>query len=688
MSGKIFMLAVAATFLLATPPNRASGDGPPAATRDLDVAGMDRTVHAGDDFYAFANGGWMKATPIPADRSSYGVFTILEEEVNERIAALIRQAGRSKAPGGSDAAKVGAFYEAYMDERAIEAKGLTPTGTEIDEIAAVADRKSLARALGRGLRADVDALNNTRFHTDRLFGLWVSPDFANPERNVAYLLQGGLGMPDRDNYRNAGPKDVELQAAYRAHIAAVLKLARIPDADAKAARIDDLEHRIADAHVSRTESEDVLKANNPWPLREFAERAPGLDWGTYFEAAGLSAQPMIMVWQPSGISGIAALVGSQPLDVWKNYLTFHALDRDSRLLPKNFADERFRFYGTILTGAPQQRARWKLAVSATNGALGDAVGRMYVDRYFPPAAKEEAQSMVRNIVAAFRRRIENLAWMSPATREKAKSKLDTLYVGIGYPEHWQNYSGLTVGKADALGNAQRAELFEYRRSLAKLGQPVDRSEWAMRPQTVNAVNLPLQNALNFPAAILNPPFFDIAADPAQNYGAIGTIIGHEISHSFDDQGSQFDARGRLFNWWTPEDFAHFASAAARLAAEFDAYEPLPGLLVNGKLTLSENIADVAGIAAAFDGYRSARAGGPSEMRQGFRGDQRFFLAFGQAWRVRERPEALRGQLMTDGHAPGEFRADTVRNIDAWYQAFDVQPDRKLYLAPETRVRIW
>ena len=662
-------LGLASILLLFTRTDRLSGAGAPAPARGLDVPGMDRTVHAGDDFYAFANGGWMKATPFPADRSSYGLFTILEEEVNERIAELIRKAGQSKAPGTSDAAKVGAYYDAYMDEKAIEAKGLTPIKAELDEIAAVADKKSLARVLGRELRADVDALNNTRFHTDRLFGLWVSPDFADPERNVAYLMQGGLGMPDRDNYRNGGPKDVELQASYRAHISAVLKLARIADADAKAARIYDLEHRIADAHVSRTESEDVQKANNPWALRGFAERAPGLDWGIYFDSAGLSAQPMVMVWQPSGISGTAALVGSQPLDVWKDYLTFHAIDRDSRLLPKAFADERFRFYGTVLTGAPQQRARWKLAVNATNGALGDAVGRIYVGRYFPPAAKAEAQSMVRNIVAAFRSRIDHLAWMSLATREKAKAKLDTLYVGIGYPEHGQDYSALTVGKADALGNAQRAELFQYRRSLAKLGQPVDKSEWCMTPQTVNAVNLPLQNALNFPAAILNPPFFDLAADPAQNYGAIGTVIGHEISHSFDDQGSQFDARGRL-------------------AAEFDAYEPLPGLHVNGKLTLSENIADVAGVAAAFDAYRSARSAGPSEDLQGFSGDQRFFLAFAQAWRGKERPEALRGQLMTDGHAPGEFRADTVRNIDAWYQAFDVQPGRRLYLSPEARVRIW
>jgi putative endopeptidase len=657
-------------------------------TRVTDLAGMDKTVHPGDDFYRFANGGWMDATPIPPDRSSYGGFSILEDEVNKRTAALIQEAGRSKAAAGSEAAQVGAYYGAYMDEKSIERKGLTPLKSELDEIRAIADRKSLARVLGRELRADVDALNNTNFHTDRLFGVWAAPDFANPDINVAYLMQGGLGMPDRDNYTNTGAKDAELQAKYRAHIVAVLKLAHISEADAKGARIYDLEARIAQAHVSRTESVDVLKANNPWLLPDFPAKAPGLDWASYFQAAGLSHERMIMVWQPSGVSGIAALVGSQPLDVWKDFLTFHAIDRASRLLPKAFAEERFRFYGRALTGALEQRPRWKRAVNATNDALGDAVGKLYVQRYFSPEAKAKAQDMVKNIVAAFHHRIDKLEWMSLETRAKAQAKVESLYIGIGYPEHWRDYSGLEIARGDALGNAQRSELFDYKASLAKLGKPVDKTEWSMTPQTVNAVNLPLQNALNFPAAILNPPFFDVEADPVENYGAIGAVIGHEISHSFDDQGAQFDARGRLLNWWTPEDFAHFAAASDRLAAEYDAYEPLPGVHVNGKLTLSENIADVAGISAAFDGYRKAYGDKPAPDLDGFTGDQRFFIAFAQAWRGKARPEALRSALMTDGHAPGEFRADTVRNIDAWYQAFDVRPGRKLYLAPEARVRVW
>lgn len=652
----------------------------------LDLAGMDKSVNPGDDFFGYANGGWMKATKIPEDRSSYGVFDVLAEEASKRTADLIREAGKSAS--GSEARKVGDYYEAYMDEQAIEKLGLSPLKTTLAQIRAINNKTALAQALGGQLRADVDPLNNTNFYTDRLFGLWVSADFNNPTRNVPYLLQGGLGLPDRESYLSADEGDVEIQAKYKQHIAALLKLARIPDADAQAARIYELERKIAEAHTTRTDSADVNKANNPWRLQEFKAKAPGLDWASYFKAAGLSGQPMIMVWHPGGVTGISALVGNQPLNVWKEYLTYHAIDRASNLLPKAFADEGFDFYGRTLSGVPKQRERWKRAVSSTSAAFGDAVGKLYVKRYFPPEAKAALQDMVKNIIAAFGKRIDNLTWMSPATRAKAKAKLETLYVGVGYPEHWRDYTGLKIVRGDALGNAERSELFDYRWSLSKLEKPVDKTEWWITPQTVNALNLPIQNAMNFPAAILSPPFFDMKADPVENYGSIGAVIGHEISHSFDDQGSQFDAAGRLLNWWTPEDLAHFRAAAERLAAQFDAYEPLPGTHVNGKLTLSENIADVAGLSAAYDGYRNAYNGKPAPDAQGLTGDQRFFIAYAQSWRGKQRPETLRLQLMTDGHAPDEYRADTVRNLDAWYEAFNVQPGRKLYLAPEARVRVW
>ncbi len=379
---------------------------------------------------------------------------------------------------------------------------------------------------------------------------------------------------------------------------------------------------------------------------------------------------------------------AEPLDAWKDWLAFHAIERSSAFLPKAFVDERFAFYGKALSGIPELRPRWQRGMDYTSADLGEAVGKIYVERYFPAATKAKAQAMVGDLVQAFAKRIDGLTWMSPQTKAKAKQKLDTLKVGVGYPDRWQDYSGLEIVKGDALGNAQRAELFEYRRNLAKLHQPVDRGEWWMTPQTVNAVNLPLQNALNFPAAIIQPPYFDADADAAHNYGSMGAVIGHEISHSFDDQGSQFDAAGRLANWWTKEDFDHFKAAGESLAAQFDAYKPFPDLAVNGHQTLSENIADVAGLLAAYDAYKLSLHGKPDVVKDGFSGDQRFMISFGQSWRSHTRDAELRRQIATDGHAPEQYRAQAVRNLDAWYDAFSVHPPQKLYLAPPDRVHVW
>ena len=638
---------------------------------------MDPHVRPGDDFFDYANGKWVAATTIPPDRSSVGVFSVIAEMVDKRTADLIRDTKEKK---------IADYYAAYMDEKSIERKGLHPLDAELASIRAIHDKASFARVIGGQLRADVDPLNASNLHTDRLFGLWVSPDFAAPEVNAGYILQGGLGMPDRDYYLGTDEHAKATQAKYREHIEAVLKLAGIGGAAAQATKIYDLEHRIAEVHASVTDSEDVHKANNRWMRGDFAEHAPGLDWPAFFDAAKLSGQRSFFVWQPGAVKGISALTASEPLDLWKDYLVFRAIDRASPLLPKAFVDENFRFYGTTLSGATQLRARWKRAVAATNGALGDEVGKLYVQRYFPPPAKAAAQKMVKDIVTAFGKRIDRLDWMKPETRAKAKAKLGTLYVGIGYPDKWRDYSGLSVSRTEALANADRASLFDYRTAVSHLGKRADKHDWWMTPQTVNALNIPLQNALNFPAAILNPPFFDPAADPVLNYGGIGTVIGHEISHSFDDQGSQFDAQGRLANWWTPEDLTHFKESADRLAAQFDKYEPLPGLHVHGAQTLSENIADVAGISAAYDGYRAGAT--QHAAAQGFTGDQRFFLSFAQVWRSKQRPEALRRSVLTDGHAPAPYRVATVRNIDAWYPAFDVKPGEKLYLAPKERVRVW
>ena len=661
------------------------------AAETSELSGMEASVVPGNDFFRYANGGWLKATEIPPDRAYYGTGSIVAELTLQRLHSLLEEAA-AHAPAGSEQRKIGDYYASFMDEAAIERKGLQPLQPRLARIGAISDRRSLARELGGTLRADVDALNNTQFHTDNLLGLWVAQDLDDPTRYAAILLQGGLGMPDREYYLDPSAHMATDREKYRAHIANVLRLAKTPDADAKAARIYELEHRIAAVHWKREDSEQVRKADNHWSRAALDKRAPGLDWASFLEAAGLQQQAGFMLWQPSAISGIAALVGSEPLDTWKDYLTFHAIEHASTFLPQAFVDEQFAFYGGVLTGTPQLRQRWKRAIDATSDALGEAVGKVYVQQHFPRAEKERAELMVRNLLAAFSTRIDRLQWMSPATKVKAKAKLATLKVGVGYPDKWRDYSGLHVERGDALGNFERAELFEYRRNLAKLGAPVDRSEWVMYPQTVNAVNLPVMNAINIPAAILQPPFFDPGRAMVMDYGAVGSTIGHEISHSFDDQGALFDATGRLQNWWTPQDLAHFEASAAQLADQFDAYHPFPDVHVNGKQTLSENVADVAGVAAAYDAFHLAAPASPAHRAPAasgkFSDEQLFFLSYAQSWRQKIREPALRQRLVTDGHAPAEYRGDTVRNEDPWYAAFDVKPGQTLYLPPEKRVRMW
>ncbi|HEY4903626.1 MAG TPA: M13 family metallopeptidase [Candidatus Sulfotelmatobacter sp.] len=652
------------------------------------VSNIDRSVKPGDDFYDYANGEWIKRTEIPSDRAGVGVFTKLADESNKRTAALIEELSKSNPPAGSEARKVADLYNSYMDEGGIEAKGLAPLRPHLDAIAAIRDKRELARALGETLRSDVDALNNTNFHTPNLFGLWVAPGFNDSDHYTAYLLQGGLQLPDREYYLSDDEHMRDIRTKYEAHVSAILKLAGFSDTDARAKRIVELEHSIAQTHRSLAENEDVHKANNTWSQADFSVKAPGLDWAEYFRGAGLGQQADFIVWQPEAFTGESALVTSASLDSWKDWLALHLIEGYAGILPKALAEERFAFFGKTLSGTPQQRPRWQRGVFAVDGLLGDAVGKIYAERYFSPEAKAQAQDMVANLIAAFRKRIEALSWMDPATKAEAEAKLSTLYVGIGYPESWHDYSNYEVKADDIFGNIWRGSLAYYRRDVARLGKPVDRKEWSMDPQTVNAVNLPLQNALNFPAAILQPPFFDPLAPAAANYGAIGSVIGHEISHTFDTEGSAFDSKGRVRNWWTSADLAHFEAATAKLAAQYDTYKPFPDLSVNGKQTLAENIADVAGISAAYDGYRASLAGKPAPVQDGFSGDQQFFVAFAQNWGSKAREAALRQQVMTDPHAPAQYRAATVRNIDAWYSAFDVQSGEKLYLAPTERVRIW
>ena len=661
---------------------------PKTVSPGMAVDHMDRSVIPGNDFYDYANGAWIKRTEIPADHTSVNIFSLLSDLTDERTASLIKTIVKSPGPAGSSTRQIADLYNSFMGEPEIEARGLKPLEPHLAAIRAISNKKELSHALGETLRADVDPLNNTNFHTPNLFGLWTAPGFNDSAHYAAYLMQGGLELPDREYYLSDTPQMRAIQSAYQNHISVMLKLAGISDPAGRATRIFALEHSIAEKHVSLADDQDIHTANNTWKQADFAAKAPGLDWSEYFRAAGLDKQEAFTVWQPTAFTAESALVDSVPLETWKDWLTYHLIEDYAPYLPKALANENFKIFDQMLSGTPEQRPRNKRGIDLVNDHLGDALGKIYARQYFSPQAKAQAEAMVANIIAAFRKRIDALDWMAAATKAEAKTKLGALYVGIGYPESWHDYSGFQVKADDLFGNVWRARLFEFHRQVNRLGTNVNRQEWSMSPQTVNAVNLPLQNALNFPAAILQPPFYDPKAPAAFNYGAFGAVIGHEISHTFDSEGAAFDAQGRVRNWWTDADLSHFNAATARLAAQYDTYKPFPDLSLNGKQTLAENIADLGGISAALDGYHAALAGKPAPAQSGFSGDQQFFLAFAQSWGSKMREAALRRQVMTDSHSPGEYRTATVRNLDAWYPAFDVKPGEALFLPPPERIRIW
>jgi putative endopeptidase len=670
--------------------NNSTAASPQAAGTQagVDLAGLDKNVKPGDDFNEYANGGWLAKTEIPADRSSTGVFLEVFNKAEANNQAIIDAALKANAAADTDQGRIANYYKAYADTQAIGQRGLAPLKPELDAIAALKDKTELSRMLGANMRADEDPINATSLGTENLFGLFVTQALTDPNKTVPYVLQGGLGLPDRDYYVSSSADMASIRDAYKKYIAQILTLAGIGDAQARAQRIFDLETKLARAHATLEATGQMSKGHDPWTKADFAKKAPGIDWDAYWQAAGLPAQQDFIAWQPAAITGEAALVASEPLQTWQDWLTFHRINQVASVLPAAFDAAHFAFYGTTLSGTPQQRTRDKRAIAAVNGALGDAVGQLYVKQYFPASSKADIQNMVKGILAAFDKRVAALDWMAPATKAEARKKIETLKVGVGYPETWRDYSGFEVKADDPVGNLERAGLAEYHHQIAKIGKPVDRGEWWMTPQTVNAVNLPLQNALNFPAAILQAPFYDPKSDPAANYGSIGAVIGHEISHSFDNNGAMFDAEGRLRNWWTPADLKHFEAAGAALAKQFDAYEPLPGVHIKGQQTLGENIADLAGLNAALDAYHASLGGKPAPVIDGLTGDQRFFLAFAQSWRTKTRDKALKQQIATDGHAPGSFRALTVRNLDAWYPAFKVEAGQKLYLTPDQRVHVW
>jgi putative endopeptidase len=656
----------------------------------VDPALIDKSVKPGDNFDDYANGTWRKTAEIEPARSSTGVGVEVSKVAEMRNATIIQDAAKANAAPGSSQRLIADYYAAYNDTAGIEARGTAPLKTLIAPYYALRDKAALAKMMGAQMRADTDPFNNNNYaSTTNLFGLFVSQDLNQPKRNVPYLMQGGLGLADRDYYLSQSPQMAELREGYKAYLAQIFGLAGLSDPAARAARVFALELKIAAAQTDIEASQDAGKGDNPWTRADFARKAPGIDWATYWTAAGIPAgQQDFIAWQPDAIVKLSALVASEPLDAWQDWLTAHRITAVASVLPKAFDDARFAFYGKQLNGTPAQQTRDKRSIAAVNAALGDEVGRLYAARYFSAQSKAEIQTMVKNIVGAFDQRIQKIDWMAPATKAEARRKLSVLYVGVGYPDHWRAFPKFAVDAKDPIGNLERADLAIYRYQVGKLGKAPDRTEWWMTPQTVNAVNLPLQNALNFPAAILQAPYFDAKYDAAANYGAIGAVIGHEISHSFDNLGADFDSTGKYRNWWTPADLKRFEQAGAALVAQYDGYEALPGLKLKGRQELGENIADTAGLTAAYEAYRASYGGKEPPVIDGMTGDQRFFLAFAQSWRTKMRDKALRARIATDVHAPAMFRVLTVRNLDAWYPAYKVQPGDKLYLAPADRVHVW
>ena len=653
----------------------------------IQTSWIDAAVKPGDDFFNYANGSWINKIQIPADRSSIGAFWIADQQREKNTRALFDNILKSNPTSGTDAL-IANYYNAYVNTDAIDRAGMAPAKADLDAVGRIANKQQLSAAIGGTLRADTDPLNATNFQTENLFGIFVTQGLATPGEQLPYLMQGGIGLPEREYYLSADAKMADIRTKYKAYVANILQLAGYPDPQGAAGRIMNLETKIANAHETREQSEDFASGAQVWTRAQLEQKAPGIDWGALLNAAGLGGAQKFDAYHYASIPKLAALVGSEPLQNWKDWLAFHTINSQANVLPKPVRDAHFAFYGTELSGTPQQRPRDKQALNATSNALQDAVGQAYVAKYFPASAKAEIEGMVSNIKAALAARIKALDWMAPSTKQEALKKVENIVVGVGYPDSWRDYSGLQITGNNAYANQKNAGLWEYRHQIAKIGKPMDRKEWWMPPQLVNAVNLPVQNALNFPAAILVKPFFDPKADAAFNYGAIGSVIGHEISHSFDNGGALFDATGALRNWWTPADFKHFTAAGQALADEYSSYEPLPGLHINGKATLSENIADVAGLAASYDAYKASLNGKPAPVMNGLTGDQRFYIAFAQSWATKQREPALRQQVMTDAHAPGHYRALTVRNQDPWYQAFKVQPGTKLYLAPDKRVKVW
>jgi putative endopeptidase len=654
----------------------------PALASGIAIEYIDPAVRAQDDFFVHLNGKWLKTTEIPADKSSWGSFAKLRDDVQPQLLAIIEAAAKNAGKASNpDAQRIGDFYASFMDEARLEELGLAPLKGELAKLAALKDRAELPAMLAHLGRLGVNLPYDFGIHQDA----------KDSTKYVADIGQGGLGMPDRDYYLKADDaKLADARAMYQLHVEHMLALAGTPNPAAAAAAIVGFETELARIQWSKVENRDPIKTYNKVELAKMAEIAPGYDWKSYLDGAGISAKASyVIVSQPSYLKGFATLANQTSLETWKSYLQMQLIGAYANLLSKAYVDERFAFYGTTLSGVTQQQPRWKRGVATLEGALGESIGKLYVEQNFPAERKARMEALVANLLMAYKQSINTLDWMSPATKKEAQAKLAKFTPKIGYPNHWKDYSGLSVARGDLVGNVMRSRALESARELAKLGKPIDRNEWGMTPQTVNAYYNPELNEIVFPASILQPPFFDANADDAVNYGAIGAVIGHEISHGFDDQGAQYDGDGNLRDWWGKTDHKNFAAKTKMLVAQYGSYSPLPGYNVNGELTLGENIADNSGVAIAYKAYKLSLKGKKAPVIDNLTGAQRFYMGFGQVWRMKMREPQQIMQVKTDPHSPGQFRANgTVKNQPGFYEAFDVKPGDKMYLAPKERVIIW
>jgi len=640
---------------------------------------MDTLVKPGDNFQEFVNGKWMKNTKIPADKSSYGAFDMLYDQSQKDVKAIIEEASKGSFAEGSDQQKIGDFYASYMNRKERDAKGINPIKPELKAIDAIANYSDLAAFFGTANRTGLDAP----------FAISVTQDFKNPNVYTLMTWQGGLGLPEREYYLQNDPKMVDVRTKYVAHIENMFKLTGMPNPTESAAKIMALETTLAKNHMTKEDTRETSKLYNKYETKNLKTLMPDFDWNAMLTKAGIANQKIVVVSQVEYTKSLNNIIKNTPLDTWKTYLKWSLINNTASHLTTSLDKANFEFYGKTLYGTEKQEDDWKRAVNAVNGSLGEVVGKVYVEKHFSPEAKERMTGMVKNLLKAYAESIKKLDWMSEATKKQALAKVDKFMIKIGYPDKWIDYSSLRVAKNDLYGNAQRSTEFEYNRLLNKLGKPVDRKEWGMTPQTVNAYYNPSLNEIVFPAAILQPPFFDLNADDAVNYGGIGAVIGHEIGHGFDDQGATFDGDGVMRNWWTDADLKAFKAKTEALVSQYNGFKVFPDLNVNGAFTLGENIGDLGGLSIAIKAYKMSLNGKEAPKMDGYTGMQRVFLGWGQVWLDKSREESLRSQVAGDPHSPAKFRINgVVRNVPEFYEAFNIKPTDSLYLAPEKRVKIW